>query len=115
LGVTVIKKVFQRIWGSGGIWKTFGTLRSHAQGGICIVSPSIILLFYVGGNMAVNEEDKIIAFGMTSRQISETAEALSKIKDNNHPKKTSSYMDFLAVKNYGHEKILTQENYGKIS
>jgi translation initiation factor IF-2 len=65
--------------------------------------------------MAENKEDEIIAFGMTSRQISETADALSRIKDNNHPKKTSSYIDFLAVKKAGHEKILTQENYGKIS
>jgi len=64
---------------------------------------------------AARENEEIIAFGMTSRQISETAEALSKIKDNNHPTTTSSYMNFLAVKNSGHEKLLTQENYGKIN
>jgi len=52
---------------------------------------------------------------MTSRQISEAAEALSKIKDNNHPKTNSSYTNFLAVKKAGHEKLLTQENYGKIN
>lgn len=60
-------------------------------------------------------EDEIIAFGMTSREISETAEALSKIKDNNHPKKTNTYADFIAVKKSGHEKILKLEKYGKIN
>jgi hypothetical protein len=65
--------------------------------------------------MPENKEEEIIAFGMTSRQISETAEALSKIKDNNHPKTSSSYMNFLAIKKIGHEKIITQENYGKIN
>ena len=61
------------------------------------------------------KEDEVIAFGMTSRQISETADALSKIKDNNHPKKTNTYTDFLAVKKSGHEKILTLAKYGNIN
>ena len=60
------------------------------------------------------KEEEIIAFGMTSRQISEAAEALSNIKDNNHPKTSNSYENFIAVRKAGHDKLLTQKNYGKI-
>ena len=65
--------------------------------------------------MANNENhEKAVAFGMTERDIAETAAALAKHKDNNHPSITGSYADFLAVKKVGHEALLAQDNYGKI-
>jgi hypothetical protein len=65
--------------------------------------------------MAENREDEIVAFDMTRRDIAETAEALSKHLDNNHPKKSGSYSDFFDVVKTGHKALLAQENYGKIN
>lgn len=60
-----------------------------------------------------NKEDEVVAFGMTSREIAETSNALSKHKDINHPSKSESYADFLDVIDAGHKALLRQENYGK--
>jgi adenylosuccinate lyase len=61
------------------------------------------------------KKEEVVAFGMTSREIAETAEALSKHKDNNHPVKSGSYEDFLKVVDKGHKALLAQKGYGKIN
>jgi len=60
-------------------------------------------------------EDEEIAFGMTRREIAETAESLSKHLDNNHPAKSGSYSGFFGVVKTGHKALLAQKNYGKIN
>ena len=59
------------------------------------------------------KENKVVAFGMTSREIAKTAKALSKYKDNNHPAKSGSYKDFLNVLDKGHRALIAQKDYGK--
>jgi len=61
-----------------------------------------------------NENEDVIC-DMTKCEIAESSEALSKQLDNNHPAKSGSYPDFIAVVKAGHEALLAQENYGKIT
>jgi|TergutMp193P3_1026864.scaffolds.fasta_scaffold663932_1 hypothetical protein len=57
--------------------------------------------------------DEVVAFGKTRREINEMSKAILGRTIVNHPTSSSSYADFLLVKNKGHKELLAQENYGK--
>ena len=58
------------------------------------------------------EKDKPVAFGMTRKEISETARKLSGYTDINHPKESGSYKDFIKIVTAGHKKLIAQKNLG---
>ena len=59
------------------------------------------------------KKEKVIAFGMTMADIEKTTAQLLKHKDVDYPPNTSTYKDFLDVKNKGHSVLLKHEGYGK--
>ena len=57
-------------------------------------------------------ENDIVAFGMTEKQIIDTAEALARQTDTNHPEKSGTYTDFLAAVNSGREMLRKNLYFG---
>jgi len=57
-------------------------------------------------------DNDIVAFGMTEKQVIDTAEALAQQTDSNHPAKSGTYTDFLNAVDTGREMLRKHKSYG---
>jgi hypothetical protein len=57
--------------------------------------------------------DEYTVFGMTQGMVAETADALSRQKEQNHPTKTGSYQDMIKNVRTGREALSKQDGYCK--